>query len=664
MKTRRLALVLLAVAVAQAPGSPAAAARTLNCDAIPKLLRGYLQKHLQYRQLSSEIRQRAAESYLKKIDPSKTLLMKSDVDALEKSLRTLFDDISRGNCTKLDDLQKQLVKRYSEMEAFARTLLADPEFALDESTRLVLDPDDRGYPKNAKELADLRKRLIHFQISNYLSADSELDEAKEKLIHRYELLTRRAGELTAEDVYALFLDAFATALDPHSGYFSADALEDFQISTGLSLEGIGVALRSPDGYSVVEHIIPGGAADRQSSLKPHASLKPQDKIIAVAQDDGGDPVDVIDMALRDVVRLIRGKKGTKVHLTILRQGDKTERFTVTIVRDKIDLQDQAASLRYETRTVGDKTLKLGIIELPSFYGDDDPDKRRAAEDVGKLLTEMNDERADGLVLDLSKNGGGLLEQAVLVSGFFIKSGGVVAVRDSGGRRDVLNDRDDRLLYSGPMVVLISRVSASASEILAGALKDYDRAVIVGDDHTFGKGTVQTVVPLAPGLGALKVTTASFFRPGGASTQLLGVNADVVIPSLFNTDEIGEKSQPYALPSQTIDAFASERANGRPGQAQWKPISRKVAKELAKRSAKRIAKIEEFAKVVERLEEAEEKSSEVHLAEMLKEREEASEDEKKDEGAESDAEEKDKDELSIQQIEAVSVLADLVTLQAE
>jgi carboxyl-terminal processing protease len=394
---------------------------------------------------------------------------------------------------------------------------------------------------------------MHFQISNYLASDTELSEARRRVADRYTRARKRWAEQDPEDLYAVYLDSFARALDPHSGYLSADDLEDFQIGMQLSLEGIGVALSERDGYAVVEQVIPGGAADRLDVLRP------KDKIIAVA-DEGGDPVDVIDMALREVVRLIRGKKGSRVRLSVLRQEDKTERFEVAIVRDKIDLEEQAAKLRYETVPVGDRNLKLAVLDLPSFYGDRDPSKRQCSRDVADILRQIQKEEADGLLLDLSRNGGGLLDDAVRISGFFIREGGVVAIKDAASRTRVLPDPDDGTLYSGPMVVLTSRVSASASEILAGALKDYRRAVIVGDDHTFGKGTVQSVIPLRPGLGAMRVTTALFFRPGGNSTQNSGVEADIVLPSLFDAESFGEKSQPYSLPSQRIDPFRSALAN--------------------------------------------------------------------------------------------------------
>jgi len=451
-------------------------------------------------------------------------------------------------------------------------------------------------------------------MSNYLSNGEALPEAKRKLIHRYELMSKRARELEENDVYAGFLDAFATALDPHSNYFTQEAVEDFQIGMELSLEGIGVALTSRDGYSVVEKIIPGGAAARVGGLEP------SDKIIAVAQAEG-EFVDIIDMDLRDVVRLIRGKRGTTVRLSILRQSETTERFIISIERDEIKLEDQAAALRFEeVKVEDDKSLKLAILELPSFYGGRNPTERQSSRDMRELLRQVKEQKADGLLLDLSRNGGGLLENSVEIAGFFIRNGGVVAVKDSFSKVQVLRDPDDQLLYDGPMVLLTSRVSASASEIVAGAMKDYKRAIVVGDDHTFGKGTVQSMVPLPKELGALKVTTALFFRPGGSSTQHEGVRADIVFPSLYSANELGEKHQDYSLPSQKIDAFleaASTPPLGTSDASFWRPVTADVVAELADRSAQRIRENEEFADIERQIEETRERNGVLHLSDIYK-----------------------------------------------
>ena len=612
--------LLIALALGLSGGSAGAAKGEpkLNCSRISELSRTLLHKHISFHYVNDELRQRIIDTYVKRLDASKSLYLSEEVEALKKKLRGVIQRIRDDDCSALVEIQQDQILRYEALQAFATQVLANDEYELDTEAVLIIDPDKRSYSQTKEARDELVTKLIHFQMSNYVSSDMDLAEAREKLTHRYELMTRRAKEKTSEDLYADYLDAFATALDPHSNYLSAEVLEDFQISMGLSLEGIGVALSTRDGYSVVEKVIPGGAA---AGLK---ILEPQDKIIAVAQ-DGEDPVDIIDMDLRDVVRLIRGKRGTTVHLTVLRQGDTAERFQVSIVRDKINLEEQAAKIRFEEVQVGGEPRKIAVLELPSFYGGNDPGGRQSSEDVAALLDQARKEKAVGLVLDLSRNGGGLLDTSVDIAGLFIEEGGIVATRDTFSHIQELRDPDSRIAWDGPLVVLISRVSASASEIVAGALKDYRRAVIVGDDHSFGKGTVQSMVPLPEGLGALKVTTQLFFRPGGQSTQHSGEASDVIIPSIFGTDEFGEAHQTYSLPTQSIAAFID--ASSLPSDTSskdtpsWKPITPALVQELVLRSQKRVEINEDLIKIRERIAKADARNGVVHLAELMKEKEE-------------------------------------------
>jgi len=611
----RFRIAPFVAAAALLAAGPAAA--DLRCDMIPNLMRGYYQNHVRFNERSDEIERRTIEIYVRRLDPSRTLLLASEEEAMRASLRGIFNDLAKGDCTRLAELQKTMIRHHEAAAKFVRATVTDPDYAVDTSVEIVLDPEKRGYPATPEERDKLHRSLIHFQISNYVATDTTLEEAKRRLIQRYERRLKQLLDVSPADVNAAFLDSFAAALDPHSNYLSADVLEDFKISMTLSLEGIGVALAERDGYAVAERIIPGGAADRQKGLKP------KDKIIAVAQEDGK-PVDIIDMPLRDAVALIRGKKGTKVGLTVLRQGEKTERFSIEITRDTIDLEDQAAKLRFETREVDGKPIKLAILDLPSFYGDSDPANRQCTEDVAKLLAQVKEQKADGLLLDLSRNGGGLLQHAVEISGFFVKKGEVVAIENGQGQKQVLRDPDGSILYSGPMVVLISRASASAAEIVAGALKDFQRAVIVGDDHTFGKGTVQTVSTLPPGEGALKITTGLFFRPGGQSTQHSGVASDVVMPSLLSStdDEFGEKTQPYSLPPESISPFLGDTANPPQGPEHWNRITPGTVSVLSERSKHRIESDPEFAELRTKIAEAKANKGVVKLAEILKQQQEA------------------------------------------
>jgi carboxyl-terminal processing protease len=651
-RTRPGLLLLLGFQlVAASPG----AAATLTCEIVPKFMGAYLQNHIRYHRLDQEIENRTIDTYLRRIDPSRTVLLEVEVEQIRASLRGAFQSLKEGSCAFLSDVHTTLVEEQRAVEKFVRSTLSSPDYEIDSTVELILDPEERGHPKTPADQRKLLVSLIHFQMSNYLSTGESLDSAKKLLIHRYELRTKRLADLEADDLYTAFLDAFANSLDPHSNYYSAENHEDFQISMKLSLEGIGVALSERDGYAVVERIIPGGAADRLDVLQP------KDKLITVAQEDG-EPVNIIDMPLREAVRLIRGKKGSQVHLTVLRQGEHTERFPVTIVRDKIDLEEQAAKLRFVEREVEGRPIKLAILELPSFYGGVDSVQRQSTKDVARLLRQVNEERADGLVLDLSRNGGGLLEHAVTISGFFLRKGEIVGVENARGNRQILSDDNEDILYSGPMVVHTSRVSASAAEILAGALKDYKRAIITGDDHTFGKGTVQTVSSLPPGQGALKITTAMFFRPGGKSTQNGGVRSDVVIPSLLTSDDFGEETQRYALDNQETTPFLSSYANAVPPSSRWRPVSTDVVSKLARKSRDRVQGAEEFVEIREKLSEAESNDGVIRLAEILKEQEKAKADEEATDPEASSNGDGELEALSPQLEEATNILADLVDLQ--
>ena len=348
--------------------------------------------------------------------------------------------------------------------------------------------------------------------------------------------------------------------------------------------------------------------------------------------DGKKPVDVIDMDLRDIIKLIRGKKGTRVTLTILRQAEQTDRFDVTITRDKIDIKEQKARIDYETRTVNGRQYRFGVIELPSFYGDEKENKS-AYEDVKSLLAEARQRQVDGIVLDLSRNGGGLLGEAVRIAGLFLGKGGIVATKDSQDQVTILASgsaaagmggsgasvvkfpaEPPGALYTGPLVVLTSRLSASASEIVAGALKDYRRAVIVGADHTFGKGSVQELSSLPRGLGGMKITTALFFLPGGKSTQKMGVEADVPLPTWFILEDIGERALDYPLPVQAIAPFIGAPGNATPP---WKPLEQPLLAELEARSRARVAKDAKFAEITKSNEEAAAKKGIIRLADLRK-----------------------------------------------
>lgn len=562
-----------------------------------------------YKEITEEIMNRTVDQYLEFLDPSKTTLLKADAERIKKELRPIFSTMQFGNCTQLDRIQKIVIDRSVENENFVRSFLG-ANYSLDESTVLVLDPKKREFAKNATEKQELLKKMVHFQIQNYLLTDLKLPEAKSRLVHRYELITKRVREQTGEKLLVQFTDAFTAALDPHSQYTTPERLEEFKIDMGLQLDGIGAQLSYQDGYTVVEELVPGGAADRARVLQR------KDKIIAVGQGDSGPWQSVIDMDLRDVVRLIRGKRGTKVRLSVLRQGTSTERVEVSIVRDRVKLEDAAAKLTFEKRNIpGRQTpANIAIIDLPGFYGSDES-KVTAYDDVKRLLMEARKNKADGVVLNLSRNGGGLLQDAVRISGLFINRGAIVGTQNSEKEVNILEDDDSGALWTGPLVVLTSRGSASASEILAGALKDYKRALIVGADHTFGKGTVQAVIPLPRQLGAVKTTIQMFFLPGGVSTQHEGVASHIVLPNALNSDEFGEKSMDNSLPSMRIQPFLGASANFSDTDKRWIPISDSLVKSLAEKSKQRVVKDPKFIEIKKEIEELNQNRGVVRLADI-------------------------------------------------
>jgi carboxyl-terminal processing protease len=592
------------------PGTKKTSDDGLSCETVHPLMAGFLTQHLNQKKLTPELEDRSINQFIKTLDPSKLYLKEADVKQIKDSFKGAFEKFRAKDCSAIEGAQKIYSTRVKEALDFAKKILG-ADFKFKEDTTLVIDPQKRAWAKDDTELHDLQSRYIQFQISNYLAGDMKLPEAKKQLVHRYEVLEKNVREYKKTDTLANYLDAFATSLDPHSDFMSKDLLEEFEIQMRLSLEGIGATLSSQDGYTVIENLVPGGAAAKSELLVP------KDKIIAVGQGEKGNLEQVIDMPLRDVVKQIRGKKGTKVRLSILRQGKTTERLMVTLIRDKIDLKDEAAKISYVDKKVGEKNLKIGIINLPSFYADPENGSRSCSADVKKLVEEAKVNKVDGLVLDLSKNGGGVLGEAVRIAGLFIRKGNIVETEDAAQKVEPLADLDSTINYSGPLVVLTSRLSASASEIVAGALKDYKRAVIIGSDRTFGKGTVQAVMKLREDLGAIKVTTGMFFTPSGESTQEKGVASDIKIPSPFMGKEFSEEALDYALHKRAITNFISPEANDLKSEAHFSVISDDLIAKLRKTSEARVKDDKEFAKIVTELKEAEAKAGVMKLSDAMK-----------------------------------------------
>ena len=623
-------------------------ADALECRYLEPIMNGFLKHHVVANEITPEAEKRLIDQYIKKLDGSKLYLLKKDVEQIQAKLKNITKRVQKYECQDLLAVQKLYQKRVKERMEYAKQWVAKKP-KLNKELVLTLDPEQREYAKDNKEADAFQDVYMHFQLANFIATDMKPDEALGNLERRYIRNLKRVDEMTTQDIYSSFLDSFAHSLDPHSSYFSKDVLEDFRISMDLALEGIGATLSSQDGFTVIEQLIPGGAAEASGKLEV------KDKIMAVGQAEG-EFVPVYDMSLRDVVKLIRGPKGTKVRLKVLRKGEEgTKRFVITLKRTKINLEEEAAKIFYIDKKLGTEKKKIGLIDLPSFYSASKKGGRSAAGDVKKLLQEAAKNKVDALVLDFSTNGGGSLDDAVKIAGLFFRQGNVVETN-----RNKLADLDPAVDYAGPLVVLTSRLSASASEIVAGALKDYKRAVIIGGDHTFGKGTVQTVIPLGQFLGAIKVTVGMFYIPGGDSTQHKGVEADIVLPGAFSTDEVGEKTLDYSLPPTKISPFLSEAAYVSEGPEKWNSVSDSVIAELRARSSKRVKASEKFQKVVADLQKANKEKKQIKIAEILEDREEISKASKKRNLSKKEKEKEYLDREDIQ--EAINVAVDLASLQ--
>lgn len=652
----------------------------LNCQFLGPIQGVYFSQHINFspkekKKISrQELEKRTIEQYIKKMDGSKIYFLASDIKKIKEMMSGILSQVEKrpeADCSALHQVQNIYVKRLKERVAFAKKYLGK-DFKFKKSTKLILDPDHRNHPKTIAEADQFQKKYIQFQISNFMATDMTLQESKQKVVRRYERSLSHVEEVKNEDIYSNYLDAFSRSMDPHSSYFSADTLEDFRINMSLSLEGIGATLTNDDGFTVIEQLIPGGAAARDGRLHP------KDKIIAVGQGDDCQMApenkekkceieNVVEMELRNVVKRIRGKKGTKVILSILRgKGKKKERFNITLVRDKVKLEDDAVSIHYIDHEVNGHKFKIGLIDLPSFYADSKVGGRTSAGDMKKVLKEARKKKVDGVVLDFSSNGGGSLDDAVKIAGLFFKTGAVVKQSAKKGNSLELADEDEDVDYAGPLVVLTSRISASASEIVAGTLKDYKRAVVVGADHTFGKGTVQSVIPLPPGYGAAKVTVGMFYTAGGNSTQHRGVNADIVFPGIFSNDEVGENTLDYSLPPSSLAPFLSKTAYVEEGKEHWQRVTSGEIEKLRNFSEIRIAHSDDFKKILEDIKKAKEKD---HLVELEESFDQLVENDKKSKNLERDELGNLKKEQRVAEYlkradikEAINVAGDLVALR--
>ncbi|OEC42977.1 peptidase S41 [Pseudomonas sp. 1D4] len=492
------------------------------------------------------------EGYLKMLDPAKMYFTAGDI-AEFNAWKTQFDDfLKKGDLQPGFTIYKRHLDRLKERLDFAIAMLGKGvdtiDFTVDET--LETDREKATWAKDRAALDDLWRKRVKDEVLRLKLANKEPKAIQELLIKRYKNQRSRLGQTRGEDIFQAYINAFAQTYDPHTQYLSPDNAENFDINMSLSLEGIGAVLQSDSEHVKVVRLVPAGPAEKSKQIAP------ADKIVGVAQGNG-EMVDVIGWRLDEVVKLIRGPKGSVVRLEVVpasnAPNDQTSKI-VSITREAVKLEEQAAKKSVIKLEHDGQSFKLGVIEVPAFYLDfkafraGNPEYKSTTRDVKKLLGELQKEKVDGVVIDLRNNGGGSLQEATELTGLFIDQGPTVLVRNSDGRVDVLADENSGVFYKGPMAVLVNRLSASASEIFAGAMQDYHRALIIGG-QTFGKGTVQTIQPLNH--GELKLTLAKFYRVSGQSTQHQGVIPDIEYPSVVDTKEIGESALPEAMPWDSI-----------------------------------------------------------------------------------------------------------------
>lgn len=554
--------------------------------------------HLSRTRIDEKTSSRLLDSFLKNLDPQKLYFLKSDIAEFEPKRSKLHLELKDGNV----DFAYQVFEKYKErlnkqIEVAHHWIDQEHDYSLDEQIETSSKKVD--WARTQEELDDRWRRRVKYDMLQFKLDGQTLEEARERLHKRYRNSKLTVGQYTTVDQLEIYLTALTQCFDPHSTYMSPNTWEDFEISMRLSLDGIGAALRSDDGYTVVAQIVPGGAAAEDGRLQEG------DRIIGVGQADG-EIVDIFEMKLSEVVRMIRGPRGTIVRLQV-RPKEGTETKEIALTRKKIELKE--SEIKGEVID-GSARLgrpgKIGVLSLPAFYRDfagaqNGGEFKSAAQDVAKVLAGFAKQNVDVVVVDLRNNGGGALTEAIEVSGHFIDRGPVVQIKDPTGVK-TLNDEESGVLYSGPLVVLSNRLSASASEIFAGVIKDYKRGILVGDTTTHGKGTVQNLMEVAPsGLfrsfrtsdrGKLKLTIQQFYRVNGDSTQSRGVRSDVVLPSLIDHWDLGEAFLDNALPWDQVKAATY-------------PVGRMVSADiisaLQKNSEVRVRQNEDFQKIEKAIE---------------------------------------------------------------
>lgn len=540
--------------VAQLPVLNPQPRQTLVDEAIAGILARY---HYGKQPLDNVLSQQIFNHYLENLDPNRSYFLQSDIDSFASYQHDLDNDIRDGNLKSAFAIYNIYQQRVRQRIQYALDLLGhEPDFKIKED--YIFDRSKAPWAANKTELDDIWRKRVKNDIIGLLLAGKTWKQATEVLRKRYQNFDYRDRQISPEDVFDIFMNSYTLTLDPHSNYFSPSESQQFQIQMSLKFQGIGASLISEGEYTKVVQVIPGGPASRSKDLHP------DDRITGVAQGDKGDVVDVVGWRLDDVVQLIRGPKDSVVRIQILPAGAApgSPEKILRLVRDTVKLEAQAAHKSIIDITSSGRKLKIGIVNIPAFYSDfegrieGEKNYTSTTRDVRKLLLELKAAHVDGVVIDLRNNGGGALDEATKLSGLFIPHGPVVQIRDTSGEVEVDDDDDSSMVYTGPLIVLVNRFTASASEIFAAAIQDYHRGVIVGST-TYGKGTVQRLIDLnrfVPGsqdVGQLKLTVDKFYRVNGASTQRKGVTPDIMLPTPIDAKEFGEETEDDALPWDQI-----------------------------------------------------------------------------------------------------------------
>lgn len=543
-----LSSVSLAVVETVSPLQPTA----LQSQTAKMIVKQLEQEHYVNLKLDDKTSGLLLDTYLKTLDPGKLFFLQTDIDEFQRLRSQLDDELKKGELSAgfviYNRYHKRLTERLAKTIGELPQMVKNFDFAADEE--LELDREDAKWPTSAREADDLWRKQIKNRVLSLKLSGKEEKDSLELLLKRYANQLSRVEQSTSEDVFQYYMNALASIYDPHTDYFSPRISENFQINMSLKLEGIGAVLQSDDEYTKVVRLVPAGPADKNGQLHP------ADRIIAVAEGKNGEFKDVIGWRLDDVVDLIRGPKGTFVRLQVIPAVSQSEevRRTITIERNEVKLEEQSAQKKMIQVYRDGRIVKVGVISIPAFYLDfealrrGDPDFRSSTRDTERLMSELLADGAEGIIIDLRDNGGGSLAEANALTGLFIESGPTVQIRFANAWVKREGKRRSSDFYDGPLAVLINRMSASASEIFAGAIQDYQRGVVIGN-QSFGKGTVQSINPLQH--GQLKITESKFYRISGESTQHNGVIPDIEFPAIYDKELVGESTLDNALPWDTI-----------------------------------------------------------------------------------------------------------------